>query len=374
MDKKIRGKVNRDDLYRYCSDIGLMLTWGMPLTKIIKYMELNCNNPVLNKSCVLLSYGLLRGESFGAVLAKFPEVFTPVFTRWVTIGCKFGMLDDVLLKIAGLFRFDYLISGKNALVPHEELGRFLLKFSRFIDKETRDESEFLPAIKGLTKDPVIHKWLEEICETYSEGKLFASSLRNYHIYPVFKKIGTPFFWQVMEVAEARGYLSSMLEIIGLYLVDRNNLLPSSEIVSLDYEYFLERECPFSLAGELIGKIEKSENKKASLTIDDGSFRVNLDNKEIDLNNLLGLACEDSQLLISIVRALKITFDIDGVEKRLTQNGEIEYMIEDRKYTVYIHITPPYPLLEGESVFEALSREEIESRKPEEIIEITLKRI
>lgn len=412
MENKNSGFVTVEELYKYSSDTGLMLSWGIPLTKILKDMEKETDNPILKKVNLMLFDRLIKGEAFEDVLGKFPEIFRPVFRKWVKIGEKFGLLDDVLLKLAGLLKIDYLICSNNSIVSRKKLGEFLIKFSAFLYEEVLKETkksenknqekilfqflpqsevfknlyggyssfqnenylktELIPALKQLTDEPVIYEWLSHIPDRFSKGSFFGNSLRNYHIYPFYRKIAGPFFWNTLEMAEAGGYLIFMLEILGLYLIDKNNLFPSGEKIEIEEEIFLNEESPLQMAGELLDKIEKSGNKKAMIEIRDDNFEILIDGSITDLSNYLEI--KDTWFLQSVISALKIKFDLDAVEKRLSQKTVNNYCINNKNYRVHINIIPPLPLLEGEKVYEAIGREEKENKKSKEIIEIKLERV
>jgi type II secretory pathway component PulF len=42
-------KVSRDDLYNYCIDFGLMLSWGIPLAKVLLELEKSQSSPFFRK-------------------------------------------------------------------------------------------------------------------------------------------------------------------------------------------------------------------------------------------------------------------------------------------------------------------------------------
>ncbi|OQA12833.1 MAG: hypothetical protein BWY64_03863 [bacterium ADurb.Bin363] len=288
-------------------------------------------------------------------------MFKPVFLKWVKIGEKYGLLDAVLLQIAGLLRFDYILVKKISSVSSEELGRFLIQLAGFFkDKDPGRIIKMLPESRNLTNNPILIEWIEEI----DTEKIFSDSQKNYLLKTIYRKIACPLFWHILDTAETCGYLPSMLEILGLYLTDKNNLIPSDEIITMEKGIFLEKENSLSLTDKILTNIEESKNKKLTLTIKKEEFTVSIDKREIDLASFLGLSSCDREILLSIVSSLKIRFDLDAVEKCLPQKIEKEY---NKKYTVSIKITPPYSLSDKN-----LKPDEV--REGTEIIEIALKGI
>jgi len=135
--KKI--KVSGVDLYRYCSDMGLMLSWGISLQKILVEMETCQDNHFLKTVTEELSEEIMKGAGLKEVFQKYPSVFKPAFIKWIRIGERFGILDHVFLQMAGLMRFDNLLVRKNGKVSPEDLGSFLLRLGEFFRNQRSEE-------------------------------------------------------------------------------------------------------------------------------------------------------------------------------------------------------------------------------------------
>ncbi len=383
--KKI--KVSRGDLYRYCSDMGLMLSWGISLQKILVEMETCQDNQFLKAVSAELSEEIMKGSCLEEVFQKYPSVFKPVFIKWIRAGERFGILDHACLQMAGLMRFDYLLVKKDGEVYSEDLGNFLLRLAEFfqnqalkksVEKSFKNEEELnkniVPSLETLTENAVIRECFGKIQGRKSEGKLFGNSIRNYNADLFYRKIANPLFWHLLETAEENGYLVFMLEILGHYLMDKNNLLPSEAPVELKERSLKDSENSMFLAGKLLQIIEESSEKKALITIKNDAYDIFIDGKRSGLITILTLPAEKEKLCYSIISSLKFIFDTDVAEKRLSQKAKTDLMLNNKNYIASIDISPPYPLLEGEkNVYEAMCREVTGGREGVEKIEIRLQR-
>ncbi len=352
-------KVSKEDLYNYCTDFGLMLSWGIPLAKVLLELEKSQGSTFFREISEELYNRLLYGSTMTEVLEKFPSVFKKSFLKWVRVGEKFGILDKALLDMAGVLRFDSLLMRENSFLSRQELAIFLMKLSTLFKEKS---SEYISSVRALTDNSVLVEWLEKTLSV--QGKLFYNSQRNYLIEPVYRKIASPMFWHLLDTAEACGYLPCMLEILGLYFIDKYNLLPSDETVTIER---VDKENAFSMAEKLLSEIEKSAAKKLTVTIKKEQFTVSIGGKEENLSLLVGLSSDNKEKVPLIISALKIIFDMDVAEKCLSQRNVKEYNINGRKYMVFMNIIPPYDL-------PAEGLEPDKTRDGTEIIEIELKGI
>jgi len=416
-------KVTREDLYHFCADYGLMLSWGIPITRVLSEMEDTMDNLLLKKVSVLLFDVLFKGKSQEEPLKKFPDVFKPAFVRWIRIGEKFGILDQALLQMAGLMRFDHLLMGKNPAVEPREVGKFLMRFARLLrnkrpdeqsryqndtpqksktgdsdvspDKWIPDDEQFTEelldwfplklsgesaynimnpgkltsSLKELTDNRVILEWIDKISNGEDDCRLFGDSMKCCHIYPIYRKIANPVFWYILDTAEDCGYLPWMLEILGLYLIDRKNLFPSEEILEIDGSIFGKRESSIEIARNILETIELSGDKKAIIIIKDRLFNIFIDDGETELGQLIGLPGAEVEKLRSVISSLKILLELDEVERRIPQKVVTGFSTNNRNYLVSADVAPPYPFPNEE-----MSPEEYMKLEPVETIEIKFTRI
>lgn len=348
-------RVTREDLYQYCADFGLMLSWGIPLTKVLLELEKSQRNPFLREISKELYEKLLCGTTIVEVLEKFPSVFRAAFVKWIRLGARFGILDKVIIEIAGVLRFDYLLMKEDSSVSREELGRFLIKLSDLLKENSSKE---ISAIRELTCNEVILEWLT--VPLRKKGAIFHNSQKGYYLIPIYRKIASPLFWQMLDTAETCGYLPDMLEILGLYLIDKDKFLPSDEAVAIEK---IDKESTFSVSETILSAIEKTLSGKLIITSEKDSLTFLMDGKERDFSSLTGLASCNREKIYSVISSLKILFSLDAAEKCLPQKSDKEYNINGRNYRVYIKITPHYEGLKPDEIHEGT-----------EIIEIELKGI
>ncbi|MEQ8168166.1 MAG: type II secretion system F family protein [Candidatus Eremiobacterota bacterium] len=61
--------------FNYCNDFGLMLSWGIPLAKVLLELEKSQSSPFFREISEELYNRLLYGSTMTEVLEKFPSVF-----------------------------------------------------------------------------------------------------------------------------------------------------------------------------------------------------------------------------------------------------------------------------------------------------------
>ena len=344
---RISFKITGDDLYKYCTDFGLMLSWGIPIMKVLDEMGKSTENLFLKKLSSLVGENILRGETISSTYDKFPEVFKPVFTKWVRIGERFGMLDEAFLKMAGIIRFEDLLVGSASHVPGRETGGFLLKVSQIISEKDnyrpdRDDYRISPHIfktlKEIAGEGMLKDWIAgaECSETHN---LFSISMVEYLTGSIHKRIANASFWHILGTAEEGGYLPEMMEIMGLYLTDKNNLLPDSGMVEVD---LLLTERKISLEGIVEKLLEKiREMGTGTIKIENRNFIYISEEKETSLSEITGSAAGDNNELIAIVNRLKLMLDLDPAERRLAQTVTKEMTFGGEKFIVRAKTTPPF---------------------------------
>lgn len=388
---KIKMKVNREDLYRYCADMGLMLSWGIPMMDILTKMEYQPDNSGLKNINDALARTISRGYRLSHGLQWIPRIFRPAFIKWVNLGERFGLLDEVFMQVAGILRFDHLIMGKNSKVKPEVMGDFILKLSSFLkDIDTSsllvtreklyivDEKEsppakkdILPLMKKLTDDPVICEWIEIIPDNFCKKRFFIRSMWNYMNKPVFRKIANPLFWHLLDSAEEGGYIHEMIEILSLFLKDKYNILPlKDEIedeVETDVDIPLEEEGTFELAGKILKNTLKSKEKKCRIIIKNNRYMVVMDGDQAELHKFIEAKTEDRVYLRSVINFLKSIIGMDIAEMKLRQYFETDITINDNEYLLKAEFTPPHPMLPDDN----WNKVNAELRDEPEIIDIEI---
>ncbi|MCD4783208.1 MAG: hypothetical protein K8T10_05170 [Candidatus Eremiobacteraeota bacterium] len=395
---KIKIKVNRKDLYRYCADLGLMLSWGIPLMDILTKKEYRPDNSGLKNINDILAKTISRGYSLSHGLQWIPRIFRPAFTKWVNLGERFGLLDEVFMQVAGILKFDQLIMGKNIKVKPEVLGDFILKLSGFLkdidtssllitsdklyiidNKESPPtKNDILPLIKKLTDDPVICEWIDIIPGNFYKKRFFARSMSNYMNRPVFRKIANPLFWHLLDSAEEGGYIHEMIEILSLYLKDKYNILPQIDKIGDNIEDNIETEVETDvdilceegtseLAGKILEKTLNSRGKKCTIIIKNNRYMVVMEDDQTELHKFIEVKTEDHVLLRSVTNYLKSIIGMDIAEMKLRQYVKTDIKINNNDYILKAEFSPPHPMLPDDN----WDKVKAELRDEPEIIDIEI---
>ncbi len=344
---KISINITKDDLYQYCSDFGLMLSWGIPIMKILDEMAKDSDNNFLKMISSMVGENILRGETISSTYGNYPGVFKPVFTKWVRIGERFGILDEAFLKMAGIIRFETLLTGSSSLLPEKELGVFLLKASQIILEKNNfypDENRYkispnaFKTMEKISGEDILKDWI-----TYSENSeshnLFSISMVEYLTGSIHKRIANASFWHILGTAEEGGYLPEMMEIIGLYLTDKNNLLPDTGVIELNSILMKQNRSLEGILERLLEKIK--ELGLGTIKIENRNHILISEENETPLAEILGIAPNDDNEMIAVINRLKIALDLDPAEKRLAQAIIKEITIGKEKFIAEVNTTPPY---------------------------------
>lgn len=344
---KISIKITKDDLYQYCTDFGLMLSWGIPIMKILDETAKNSENHFFREISSLVGENILRGETISSTYCKYPGVFKPVFTKWVSVGERFGMLDEAFLKMAGIIRFENLLTWSTSHVPGKETGEFLLKASQIIaekDNYKIDGNDYrisphtFKTLKEITGDGILKDWISGA--EYSEfHSLFSISMVEYLTGSIHKRIANASFWHILGTAEEGGYLPEMMEIMGLCLTDRNNLLPDEGIIEVDSSLIGQERSLEGIVEKLLEKIR--EMGMGTIKIENRDFIFISGEKETPLSEIIGVASDDNNELIAVINRLKMMLDLDPAERRLAQAVTKEINIGGEEFIVEVKITPPF---------------------------------
>jgi type IV pilus assembly protein PilC len=100
--KKLPGMkgVKSKDLILFTRQVSSMLTSGLTLLKALEILKDQTNNKVLQETIGGTLLDLEEGKSFSDSIAKYPEIFPPVYVSLVRAGESSGLLDKVFLRLA----------------------------------------------------------------------------------------------------------------------------------------------------------------------------------------------------------------------------------------------------------------------------------
>lgn len=94
------GKVKGKDLVLFTRQLSSMLASGLTLIKALQILKDQVSNKILQETIGGCLLDLEEGKPFSASIAKYPEIFSPVYISLVKAGEESGLLDKVFLRLA----------------------------------------------------------------------------------------------------------------------------------------------------------------------------------------------------------------------------------------------------------------------------------
>jgi type IV pilus assembly protein PilC len=95
----IFSKVKISELIIFTKNLSGMIHAGLSLYRALSVLQKQTKNPLLNKILVSLGNDINAGGTFSSGLARFPNVFSPLFISMVRAGEESGNLSNALLDI-----------------------------------------------------------------------------------------------------------------------------------------------------------------------------------------------------------------------------------------------------------------------------------
>ncbi len=93
-------KVKTKDLVLFTRQISSMLASGLTLIKALEILKDQTPNNTLRETLGGILLDLQEGTSFSDSIAKYPEIFPPVYVSLVKAGESSGLLDQIFLRLA----------------------------------------------------------------------------------------------------------------------------------------------------------------------------------------------------------------------------------------------------------------------------------
>jgi type IV pilus assembly protein PilC len=100
-------KISIRDLSIFTDQFGTMMNAGLSISRALSVLSKQTANPKLTKIILSLSEDVKKGNSLSAALAKYPEVFSPLYISMVKAGEASGNLGDALRKMSSFLQRDY---------------------------------------------------------------------------------------------------------------------------------------------------------------------------------------------------------------------------------------------------------------------------
>ena len=91
-------------LSRFAENLSTLISGGLPIARALEISGDIVGNTVYKEIIFQTRDGVRKGEPISSTLARFPEIFPPVFTQMTAVGEKTGTLDKTLLEIVSFYQ------------------------------------------------------------------------------------------------------------------------------------------------------------------------------------------------------------------------------------------------------------------------------
>lgn len=91
-------------LSRFAENLSTLISSGLPIAQSLEISAKIIGNAVYQKIIFQARDEVRRGEPISSTLARFPEIFPPVFTQMVQIGETTGALDKTLMRLVNFYQ------------------------------------------------------------------------------------------------------------------------------------------------------------------------------------------------------------------------------------------------------------------------------
>ena len=105
-------KVKLNDLVIFTRQLSTMISAGVPLARSLSALQEDARNPYMREVLTSITKDVESGQPLGDAFAKFPNVFSEVYTNMVRAGEEGGILDDILKRLATQVEQDASIRKK----------------------------------------------------------------------------------------------------------------------------------------------------------------------------------------------------------------------------------------------------------------------
>lgn len=106
------GKVGSKDLVLFTRQLASMLASGLTLIKSLQILKSQVNNKTLQETIGGCLLDLEEGKKFSDAIAKYPDIFSPVYVSLVKAGEASGLLDKVFVRLATTLEKHYKLKNK----------------------------------------------------------------------------------------------------------------------------------------------------------------------------------------------------------------------------------------------------------------------
>ncbi|MEO8065846.1 MAG: type II secretion system F family protein [Candidatus Doudnabacteria bacterium] len=100
------------DRITFIKNLGVMIKAGLPISRALKILGDQTTNPRFAKIVLEIGHLVEGGTSFADAMAKFPNIFSPIFVSMIHAGEVSGNLDQNLDYLADQMQRDYELMSK----------------------------------------------------------------------------------------------------------------------------------------------------------------------------------------------------------------------------------------------------------------------
>ncbi|MBI2621559.1 MAG: type II secretion system F family protein [Candidatus Levybacteria bacterium] len=94
------GRVKSKDVILFTRQLSSMLSSGLTLIRALEILKEQTTNKILQETIGGILLDLQEGKSFSESIAKYPDIFSPVYISLVRAGESSGLLDKIFLRLA----------------------------------------------------------------------------------------------------------------------------------------------------------------------------------------------------------------------------------------------------------------------------------
>jgi type IV pilus assembly protein PilC len=110
--KKKGGKIKTKDVVIFTRQFSTMINSGLPLVQALDILSKQSENPALQEVTRQVVYDVESGHTVADALRRHPKAFSDLYVNMVAAGEAGGILDTILMRLAGFLEKNDALVGK----------------------------------------------------------------------------------------------------------------------------------------------------------------------------------------------------------------------------------------------------------------------
>ena len=110
--KKKGGKIKTKDIVIFTRQFSTMINSGLPLVQALDILSKQSENPALQEVTRQVVYDVESGHTVADALRRHPKAFSDLYVNMVAAGEAGGILDTILMRLAGFLEKNDALIGK----------------------------------------------------------------------------------------------------------------------------------------------------------------------------------------------------------------------------------------------------------------------